>query len=46
MSKEVDQRVVQMRFDNQQFERGVKPPVGTMDKLKRGLNLYNSAKRI
>lgn len=46
MSKEVDQRVVQMRFDNQQFERGVKTTLGTLDKLKSGLNLENSAKSL
>lgn len=46
MSKEVDQRVVQMRFDNQQFERGVKTTLGTLEKLKSGLNLDKSAKSL
>lgn len=46
MSKEVDQRVVQMRFDNQQFENGVKTTLGTLDKLKSGLNLEKSAKSL
>ena len=30
MSTTVDQRVVEMRFDNQQFERGVKESQGTL----------------
>ena len=34
----VDERVVQMRFDNQQFESGVHTTLGTLDKLKASLN--------
>ena len=46
MSKEVDQRVVQMRFDNQQFESGVKTTLGTLNKLKGSLNFEDSAKSL
>jgi len=35
----IDQRIVQMRFDNAQFERGVQNTLKTLDDLKKGLNL-------
>ena len=44
MSKVVDERVVEMRFDNQQFESGVKTSMSTLDKLKEKLNLKGAAK--
>lgn len=44
MSKTIDQRVVEMRFDNQQFESGVNTSLNTLDRLKNGLNLSDSAK--
>ena len=37
MSKKVDERVVEMRFDNAQFESGVKTTMSTLDKLKAAL---------
>lgn len=37
MSKVVDSRVVEMRFDNAQFERNVKTTMSTLDKLKEKL---------
>ena len=40
----VDQRVVQMRFDNAQFERGVSTTLSSLDKLKNGLNLNGASK--
>lgn len=43
MSKEIDERVVQMRFENEQFERGVKTTMGTVDKLKRSLDFGDAA---
>lgn len=46
MSREVDERVVSMRFDNRQFERGVHTSLGTLEKLKNGLNLDSSAKSL
>lgn len=44
MSKVVDERVVEMRFDNRQFEQSVSTSVSTLDKLKRSLNLSGAAK--
>lgn len=46
MSKTVDERVVEMRFDNQQFERNVQTSLGTLERLKKGLNLEESAKSL
>lgn len=37
MSREIEQRVVQMRFDNAQFEAGTKVTLSTLDKLKQKL---------
>ena len=44
MSKTVDERVVEMRFDNAQFEKNVQTSMLTLDKLKQKLNLSGSAK--
>ena len=44
MSKTVDERVVEMRFDNKQFEQNVQTSLLTLDKLKRSLNLDGAAK--
>ena len=44
MSKVVDERVVEMRFDNRQFEKNVSTSVSTLDKLKHSLNLSGAAK--
>lgn len=44
MSKVVDERVVEMRFDNRQFEQNVSTSVSTLDKLKRSLNLSGASK--
>lgn len=41
MSTEIEQRVVQMRFDNQQFESGTKVTMSTLDKLKEKLKFHN-----
>lgn len=38
MSKQVDERVVTMQFDNRQFEDNVKTSMSTIDKLKKALN--------
>ena len=37
MSREVDERVVEMRFDNSQFESNVKTTMSTLDRLKAAL---------
>lgn len=44
MSTTVDQQVVEMRFDNGQFERGVSSTMSSLDKLKQGLNLSGASK--
>ena len=44
MSTTVDERVVEMRFDNKQFEANVQTSLSTIDKLKRSLNLEGAAK--
>lgn len=46
MSKKVDERVVEMRFDNQQFESGVKTTMSTLDKLKAALKFSSSSKSL
>jgi hypothetical protein len=43
MSKTVDERVVQMQFDNKQFESGVQTSLSTLDKLKKSLDFTGSA---
>ena len=44
MSKQVDERVVSMQFDNRQFEKNVSTTMSTLDKLKQSLNLTGAAK--
>lgn len=44
MSTTVDQRVVEMRFDNRQFESNVSTTMSTLDKLKQSLNLSGATK--
>ena len=40
----IDQRVVEMRFDNKQFESGVATTMSTLDKFKQALNLTGATK--
>ncbi|WGH21717.1 tape measure protein [Arthrobacter phage Inked] len=42
----IDERVVQMKFDNAQFAKGVADTNSSLDKLKQGLNLEASAKSL
>ena len=44
MSTEVEQRVVEMRFDNKHFESNVATTMSTLDKLKRALHLDGASK--
>lgn len=44
MSKQIDERVVEMRFDNKQFESGVKDTMSTLDKFKQSLKLKDATK--
>lgn len=44
MSTTIDNRVLEMRFDNKQFENGVATSMSTLDKLKQKLNLSGASK--
>lgn len=44
MSREVDERVVSMQFDNANFEKNVTQSMSTLDKLKSALRLTESSK--
>ena len=44
MSKTIDEKVVEMRFDNKNFEQNVKQSMSTLDKLKQKLNLTGASK--
>lgn len=40
----IDNRIVEMQFNNAQFEQGVNQSLGTLDKLKSALKLDNASK--
>lgn len=44
MSTTIDQRVVEMRFDNEQFERNVSQSISSLDALKESLNFGSLSK--
>lgn len=44
MSTTIDQKVVEMRFDNQHFEKNVSTTMSTLDKLKQKLKFGDSSK--
>lgn len=44
MSNVIDKKVVEMRFDNRQFESNVQTSLSTLDRLKKSLNLEGAAK--
>ena len=46
MQNNIDQRVVQMTFDNKQFEQGVSKSLKTLDDLKKALDLDKMSKSI
>lgn len=46
MSQTVDNKVVEMRFDNDQFEKGVATSMSTIDKLKVKLNFQDADKSL
>lgn len=46
MSTSIDERVVEMRFDNRQFEQGAQTSLSTLDKLKNSLNLLGNAEAL
>ena len=44
MSKTIDQRVVEMQFDNRHFEKNTRETMSTLDKLKAKLNFKGASK--
>ena len=44
MSRTIDERVVEMKFDNKQFETNVRASMSTLEKLKDSLNMRGAAK--
>ena len=44
MSKEIDQKVVEMQFDNKNFEKNVAESMSTLDKLKAALDFSGSSR--
>lgn len=46
MSKTIEERVVEMKFNNSQFQRGIQGTVGLLDMLKKKLNLDSATKSI
>lgn len=44
MSKTIDEKVVEMKFDNKNFEANVQTSLSTLDKLKQKLNLSGATK--
>lgn len=45
MSNKIDEKIVEMRFDNKDFEKNVKSTMSTLDKFKEKLNFSRSNKR-
>lgn len=46
MSQTIENRIVEMQFENKQFESGVQESLSTLDKLKKSLNFDDSAKNL
>lgn len=46
MSQTIDHRIVEMRFDNKQFEAGAKETMGTLGRLKEALKFSDSSKAL
>lgn len=44
MSREVDSRVVEMQFNNENFEKNTKQTIGTIDKLMEKLQFKGAEK--
>ena len=44
MSTTIDQKVVEMRFDNRHFEANARESMSTLEKLKQKLNLSGASK--
>ena len=46
MSQSIDKRIVEMKFDNKQFESGIQTSVKSLDELKKGLDFDKSVKSL
>ena len=44
MSSSIDQRIVEMQFDNAQFEKGISTSLKSIDNLEKGLKLDEASK--
>ena len=44
MSREIDERIVAMYFDNRNFEKGAQQTIQTLDELKKGMNFEGLSK--
>lgn len=44
MSSSIDQRIVEMQFDNAQFEKGISTSLKSLDDLEKGLKLDGASK--
>lgn len=44
MGREIDERVVQMKFENGQFEKGISTSIRSMEELKKGMNFDEAVK--
>ena len=44
--RNIDERIVQIQFDNAQFEQGIRTSVDSLDKLKKALDLEKSARGV
>ena len=42
MSTTIDSKIVEMKFDNREFEANVKTSMSTLDKLKEKLHFKNA----
>ena len=46
MSQTIDNRIVEMQFENKQFESGVQESLSTLDKLKKALKFDDASKNL
>lgn len=46
MSNSIDERVVNMKFNNSQFESGISTSLNSIDKLKKGMNFDSATKSL
>ena len=46
MSQTIENRIVEMQFENKQFESGVQESLSTLDKLKKSLKFDDAAKNL